>query len=70
MKKILTKFAVFLLFIYFTVFAASGSESVSMFRGNPALTGVYNSADINSLDHVQFVFRINGTASSCNCCRA
>jgi outer membrane protein assembly factor BamB len=35
-----------------------------MFRGNPELTGIYNSKAVNELEQVQFIFRTNGAVRS------
>ncbi len=64
MKIILSAIAFLLLFICNTNLAQPISESVSMFRGNPELTGDLNSKDVNSLENVQFVFRTNGAVRS------
>ena len=51
-------------FISHANFAKAGLEGVSMFRGNSALTGVYNSKAVDKLSELEFTFRTNGAIRS------
>jgi outer membrane protein assembly factor BamB len=62
MKNMLSVFSFSLILLASVVFPKS--ENVFMFRGNSALTGVYNSKPVNTLDQVQFVFKTNGAVRS------
>ncbi len=64
MRKGISACVLYILSICSAGFPLSVSQSVSMFKGNSNLTGVYNSEAVNSLDRVQFVFRTNSTVRS------